>query len=310
MSLRALVTGGNGIVGQALCETLRLTGWNVSVFSRNLPDEELKSGICHIKGSITDPDSIQSAVRGHNVVFHLAAEPLNRNLFDSVNVQGTQNVVDACRNAGVGHLVYTSTTAALDAEGFIHDRINEQAVRARLRDIDGSHAGLSPYGVSKAKGQKIVSDARSEDFRAVSLVVPQVVTKSNARLKTFLQKSADGIVPEPGNHLFDWVGVHDLAQAHFSAAKALLAGATLDDFYIVTSGQPQPYIGFMNGLLEALGLTQMTLVAPEVAVQRLSPGALKKMSESRHYDITAARRDLRFLPRETFAEVCLSFRQS
>ncbi len=306
--VHALITGGGGLVGRALCKTLLDADWQVTSFSRR-PSETLREmGVGSILGSITDPAAVQEAVSGKSVVFHMAAETSDRASFQAVNVVGTQNVVQACRDHQVGHLVYTSTTAALDAEGFLHDGVNEQAVRERLHAIDGSHKGLSPYGASKAMGQYIVSSARSQDLRAVCLVVPQVVSPDNKRLTDFLGKTAGSIVPEPGDHKFDWIGVHDVAEAHFRAAGALLAGQATEDFYIVTSARPQPYIGFINGLLAALGLPPMVLTSEEDASRRLSPGVLKKMKEPRWYDTNASRRDLKCTPRQTFEGVCGEFK--
>ena len=105
-------------------------------------------------GDLDDRDAMRAAAEGCEVAFHAAAkvedwgDPAD---FERLNVRGTQNVIDACREAGVRRLVHVGTEAAL-------------MVGQPLINIDES-APLRPdsvalYSSSKAKAEQLVRDAR------------------------------------------------------------------------------------------------------------------------------------------------------
>ena len=109
----ALVTGGAGVVGKALCRELMQRGVCVRVLT--LPGDTqagfLPEGVEVFYGDVTDMESIRPAFEGVQVLYHLAAILLSRKKgeFDRINAGGTRNVVRAAREAGVGRLVYVSS---------------------------------------------------------------------------------------------------------------------------------------------------------------------------------------------------------
>ena len=116
---RALVTGGTGFIGSNLARALLERGWNVRILRR--PNSDLraigKAAVEHVIGDVTDGDSLEQAMRGCDTVFHTAAIvsywKRERKRMYEVNIGGTQNVVEACRAAGVAKLVHTSSIAAV-----------------------------------------------------------------------------------------------------------------------------------------------------------------------------------------------------
>lgn len=123
---RILVTGAAGFIGSHLTEHLLRQGHEVRAFVRynssnswgwldTLP-RELKTGMDVFAGDIRDPNGVRQAVKGCDVVLHLAALiaiPYSYHSPDTyvdTNIKGTLNVLQAAREFGVARIVHTSTS--------------------------------------------------------------------------------------------------------------------------------------------------------------------------------------------------------
>lgn len=110
-----LVTGATGTVGYPIARRLAERGDDVRALVRDVGRAEglLPSGVSAVAGDVTDVASVHMAAEGCELVFHAAGLPeqwrLDPTDFRRVNVNGTSNVIDAARRAGVRRLVYTST---------------------------------------------------------------------------------------------------------------------------------------------------------------------------------------------------------
>ena len=110
---RTLVTGGNGYFGQLLVDHLVGAGDRVVVFDVDV-DGAARPGVDVVQGDIRDAAAVRAAVAGADRVFHNVAQvPLAKDpaLLRSVNVDGTQILLDACRDARVAKVVHTSSSA-------------------------------------------------------------------------------------------------------------------------------------------------------------------------------------------------------
>ena len=157
---KVLVTGAGGFIGSHLAETLLKKGADVVAMVKyngrndwgmlsDLPVESQKS-IQVISGDIRDPFFVRKAVEGCEYVFHLAAligipySYIAPSDYVSVNIQGTLNVLQACRDAGVSRVIHTSTSEVYGTAEYV--------------PIDEKHSlrGQSPYSASKIGADKIV----------------------------------------------------------------------------------------------------------------------------------------------------------
>ena len=144
-AMQNLVTGGAGFIGTHLVRLLRERGESVRVLDLKAPAERI-DGVDYRQGSITDPDAVAAAVAGCERVFHLAALSglwgPDKPAFLSVNRDGTRNVLDATRDAGVETVVHTSTESILIATGRGRGRKPQRVdehTQLELEDMAGAY---------------------------------------------------------------------------------------------------------------------------------------------------------------------------
>jgi dihydroflavonol-4-reductase len=122
--VRVLVTGATGFVGGNLARTLWREGHDVVALVRRGSNTLAidGTGVQPVLGDILDRDSVDRAVRGCQGVFHCAAAYTfwspDPGLVYRTNVEGTANVLEAARAAGVSKVVYTSTVSTIGLPGW------------------------------------------------------------------------------------------------------------------------------------------------------------------------------------------------
>lgn len=111
-----LVTGATGFIGWHVATLLEQRGYRVRALARpGSRIRELRAEV--VSGDLRDADSLRRAAEGCQLVFHLAADYRlwakdETEMFRS-NVQGTRNLLDAAKAAGVERVVYTSTVGCI-----------------------------------------------------------------------------------------------------------------------------------------------------------------------------------------------------
>ncbi len=244
----AFVTGGSGFIGGALIERLRSEGWDVHALARSerAAARVRELGAEPAMGDLDDRDAMRAGAEGCEVAFHAAAkvedwgDPAD---FERLNVRGTQNVIDACREAGVRRLVHVGTEAAL-------------MVGQPLINVDES-APLRPdsaalYSSSKAKAEQLVRDAGGLE---TVVVRPRFVwgRGDTSLLPTIIEMVTSG--------RFRWIGgggqlsatthIDNTVEGLWLAATKAPAGSV----YFVTDGEPAVFREFLTELLATQGVT-------------------------------------------------------
>jgi dihydroflavonol-4-reductase len=113
--MKAFITGGTGFVGGRVVQKLLERGYQVSALARSPKDivDFQTNGISPVPGDITNIESMRNAMRGSDVVFHIAGwyryGIRSHGVAEKVNVDGTRNVLGLAYELGIPKIVYTST---------------------------------------------------------------------------------------------------------------------------------------------------------------------------------------------------------
>jgi dihydroflavonol-4-reductase len=223
--MRALVTGATGFVGSAVARALVNAGWEVRVLVRSGSDRGNLQGlpIEIAVGDLTDPPSLDRAIANCAALFHVAAdyrlgarEPAQ---LYRTNVDGTRNILNAARHAGVERVVYTSSVATigLPADG----SPGEEETPVALGDMIGH------YKRSKYLAEELVRDSAQA---GVSVVIVNPSTpigpgdvKPTPTGQTVLD-AASGRTPAYVDTGLNIVHVDDVAAGHLLAFHRGRAG--------------------------------------------------------------------------------------
>lgn len=217
--MKVLVTGATGFVGSNVAAALAARGDQVRVLRRATSRLNALEGVCveYVVGDILDPDSLATAVRGCEVVFHVAATAQywrsGKETIYRVNVEGTRNVMQAALAAGVERIVHTSSVAALGypPRGTMADE--SQTFPPEL--------SWWPYGHSKHLAELEVRKAAAQGLPAV-IVNPTIVIGPrdvNFVSGSLIRASVKGqlrIVPPGGSNV---VHSDDVVAGHLAAAE-------------------------------------------------------------------------------------------
>lgn len=219
--MKILVTGGNGFLGSWVTKALIKEGHEIRILHRENSDLSLLEGLMFESalGDVTDFSSVKSACQGVQGIFHIAAiiaySPSERAKMQNVNIQGTENVVQAAIETKVQRLVHTSSVAAIGASPTPGTLLNENSPY-EMGDYDIG------YSETKRQGEEIVqSSARAGQLDAV-IVNPTIVfgpgdaLKGSRKLHLNVARGKIPFYPPGGVNVID---VEDAVHGHLQAFK-------------------------------------------------------------------------------------------
>jgi nucleoside-diphosphate-sugar epimerase len=241
---RAYVTGGSGFVGGRLIRRLTADGVAVRGLARSEAAAQAvaAAGAEPVRGDLSDPVALRDGADGCDVAFHCAAHLSDwgsRDKFQRVNVEGTRNVVEACRAAGVERVVHVGTEAAL-MDGRPLVRVNEDA------PLRPDSPAL--YSSTKAQAEQIARDGG-----AVAVRPRFIWGAGDTTLLVQMSKAVqDGRFAwiGGGRHLTDTAHVGNVIHGMLLAAERGRPGAA----YFLTDGQPVQFRSFVTEMLATAGV--------------------------------------------------------
>jgi 2-alkyl-3-oxoalkanoate reductase len=319
--VKVLVTGGSGFLGRALCAALVARGFVVTSFQRGQSAGLEALGVRQVLGDLTDAEALRIACTGQDAVFHNAAKAGAWGSYESyfdANVRGTQNVIAACRAAGVARIVHTSTPSVTHSGRTPVEGGNE---------IDTPYGTnfKAPYPATKVIAEQAMLAASDAALVTVSLrprliwgpgdtqLLPRLVERARAGRLRFIAG---------GFNRMDTTYIDNVVQAHLDALDHLAPGSPCaGKAYFISNGEPMAVRDIVNALLRAAGAPQVTGSVPypvAYAAGAVLEGAWRvfglageppmtrflaeQLSTPHWYDIGAAKRDFGYVPRVSVAE--------
>lgn len=251
--MHVLITGGAGYIGSTAVEIMRGQGYEISILDDCSTGhaDSVPVGVGFVQGSLLNESDIAQALVGVDAVIHFAGKSLvgesveKPDLYQSVNVGGTRNLLDGMHAAGVKKIVFSSSAATYGEPTEIP--IKESA----------KTSPTNPYGATKLEIDHMIhAESELRNIAAVSLRYFNVAGALKCErgwlaerhnpethlIPNVLRSSGDNPVkifggdwPTPdGTCIRDYVHVIDLIDAHIKALNSLVFG--VHEIYNLGSG--------------------------------------------------------------------------
>jgi nucleoside-diphosphate-sugar epimerase len=255
--VHALVTGAGGFLGTALVRALAARGDRVRALVRRPAEGLSLPGVEVVLGDATDPGSLRAAVRGQDVVFHLAGvrrstDPAE---FLRVNAGSTRAALEACLAAapGLSRFVLAGSMAAAGPS------------RAPRREADPL-APVEPYGASKVEAERIALSFA--DRLPVAVARPPRIMGAGDRENFVLFRIARArLALSFGDRPLSWIDVDD-------CARGLLALATrpeaVGEPFFLASPEVTTVAALMAEAARALGVSPLRVPVPAPILRGLA----------------------------------------
>jgi dihydroflavonol-4-reductase len=297
--LRAFVTGATGFLGSHVARVLAEQGADLRLLVRpssnlkNLEGLKAETAI----GDLRDPASLEKAIAGCEVVFHVAADyrlwvPDPNEMYRS-NVEGTRAIIEAARKNAVRCVVYTSSVATMGFTG--NGRPADEDSPVALADMIGH------YKRSKFMAEQVALEAGCGAMRVVTVNPTTPVGEQDVKptptgriLVDFLKRKFPAYV-DTGLNLVD---VRECARGHITALEKgksgeryILGGENLTlkqilDKLGAISGLPSPkvklpyFVAYLAGAVDETVSGRMLGREPRATIETVRMGKKKMWASS------------------------------
>ena len=316
---KILVTGGSGFIGSHLVEELLGRGVDHrSICLLVPPGDSLKNlpplGFEIVVGDVRDKSAVAKAAEGAQIIYHLAAKTIfevaRRGDYDSVNVQGTQNLL----NVASEHLqkfVLFSSIAVYGLPAYVGPIVNWNETRTKKPS--------EPYGESKLEAEKRVIQWHQLTGQSYTIIRPTTVYGPRDHQGILeLYRAIRGHYYLPigqGKNLMDYVFVKDLVRG----ACLAQVGKQHDSDYILGCGNPETSSEIARQVAKSIGMTIASVRIPKLLALGVSypiawlgrafsikvplyPNRVKVLSTDCYYDVSQAKTEIGYRPRTSFAD--------
>ncbi len=260
---KIVVVGGAGLIGSHTVDQLvkhdvkeiliydNFVRGSVENLSSSLKDPRVK--IFEAGGDILQTDVLNSAFKGADGVFHFSAlwllqcHEFPKTAFD-VNVRGTLNVIEACVEAGIKRLVYSSS-ASVYGDALAEPMTEEHPFNNKnfygATKICGEamlRAYHHRYGLDFVGLRYMNVYGPRQDYRGAYIAVIM-------KMLDAIDKGECPTILGDGSEAFDFVGVEDCARANICAMKSQVS----DEFFNVGTGRRTSLSTLAELLIELTG---------------------------------------------------------
>ncbi|XP_072205547.1 putative short-chain dehydrogenase/reductase family 42E member 2 [Excalfactoria chinensis] len=336
-AMRAVVTGGGGYFGYKLGCALASSGASVVLYDIHKPIWEIPNGVVCIQADVRDYNAIFAACEGADCVFHVASygmsgrEQLHREEIETVNINGTRYIIDACKKRNITRLIYTSTVNVVFGGLPIEDGDEETVPYFPIEQH------VDHYSRTKSIAEQMVLAANGTPLAGGGVLYTSVLRppgiygpEEQRHLPRLAKNIERGILSfkfgDPSAKM-NWVHVENLVQAQILAAEALTPEKNYiasGQVYFIHDGEKFNLFEWLAPLFERLGCSKPWIPIPTSLVYasatvmehlhlilkplvELSPlltrNEVQNISTTHTFRIDKARRQLGYSPEKfTFAD--------
>ena len=264
--MNIFITGGTGFIGSHLYKYLSKQGNKIIIFD-NLSNSKIQKltdpNIKIIKGDILDYPLLSKSLNNTEIVIHLAAQiSVTDSIKDpnntmKVNVDGTQNVLDACQKNNIKNLIAISTAAVFGNQDVI--------------DESSKTNPISPYGKSKLlMEEKITNFSKKYNLNSVilrffNLYGPGQSPQYAGVITKFLENIREDkplVIYGNGSQTRDFIHIDDAVECISLAIKNI--DKKTGKIYNVGSGKSTSILELANLLLKLSGKNLPISFKPEI----------------------------------------------
>jgi len=304
------ITGGSGYIGRNLIRRLIADGYSVRALARSDSAAEIVAELRAepVRGDILNRASLEAAMHGCDWLVHAAADT-GHGAFTTrqhhTNLDGTRNVLNAAREAGIKRAVHVSTEAVL-LSGAPLRNANENT------PIPSRHTGS--YSASKAAAEQAALAENRAGLEVIA-VRPRFVwgRDDTTALPQLIEAARSGKLAwiDGGTYLTSTTHIDNVTEGIVRALEQGRGG----EAYFITDGAPVEFRAFVSALLRQTGVEPPDKTVPRWVVaavagigdwlERISGGRISPPIGRQEYgtvgvevtlDISKAERELGYRP--------------
>ena len=309
--MKVLVTGATGFVGKFLVKELLKENYDITCLVRKSSNISGLERTNLIFGDITNEESVDKAVQGKDIIFHLVGigsiSALSRKsyeIFRKINIEGTRNVLEACRKHKTKKIIYLSSTAAMGL------------IRKNLVNEQDACNPKTPYQKSKYESEQLIKNYNLPVviLRPTMIYGPEMKHSQILKIYKIIKKGFFPFV-DGGKATIPAVHVKDVVSSILAAVKNGKTG----EIYIIASDDYKTLKEIVNIIqrkenmkLVKINLPKTFLKVPIFILQNISllfginpPMTLQRLDSftfNRIFDISKAKKELKWEPKVKFEQ--------